>query len=399
MRLLALAVLLGAVAVQGYPLIWTGIATEDCVATPTEQYGPHAAPTADAETALVIKRLGSTVVKMCPGMPHKILANFPEARHYLVTSTQGSFVGVTDKCLNRVVSSTPAPTAELELMLPCDAAGTVKLSIVSASPGPKAYKQLTTSLPVNGLAYCPASPCAGAGVAPARLESGSVGTAQVQAAAPVEAAAPAAEAAAPAVEAAAPAAEAAAPATNVINLDLMNILKQAIAKNAPGAAAAQAAAPAADAPAPAAKPGLPGLPLQGVLGALGGGAGGEGGGPLHALAQLQELQQNVNATQVLILLKSLGKLMPAPGEPINPGNLDIKKVMEFAGQLGKVLPAIPGAQSDVAPDLPTAVMAVVRSMGKLMPGGSGGSVDFIAVLNFLKASGELIGKLAAMRAA
>ncbi|KAF6257291.1 hypothetical protein COO60DRAFT_1655139 [Scenedesmus sp. NREL 46B-D3] len=96
----AVILLLCAARASAYPLIWAGIST-DCSATPADGYGPHEAPTADEQTVLTMKRLGSSVVKMCPGSAHKIMAAFPEQRQFLLTSSQGSFAGATNNCPNR----------------------------------------------------------------------------------------------------------------------------------------------------------------------------------------------------------------------------------------------------------------------------------------------------------
>jgi hypothetical protein len=62
---------------------------------------------------------------------------------------------------NRAVSPGAVQVGEVDLTLPCDAAGTVRLSMISvASAGSnKQYKQLSATVPVNPLASCPASPC------------------------------------------------------------------------------------------------------------------------------------------------------------------------------------------------------------------------------------------------
>ena len=48
-------------------------------------------------------------------------------------------------------------------------------------------------------------------------------------------------------------------------------------------------------------------------------------------------------------------------------------------------------------DCPAATLKVLKSLGKLGHGQSEGG-DFIAVLNCLRASGDLVGKVVALRA-
>ncbi|WIA17451.1 hypothetical protein OEZ85_014297 [Tetradesmus obliquus] len=319
----AVILLLCAASASAYPLIWAGI-SQDCAAIPANGYGPHEAPAADEQTVLTMKRLGSSVVKMCPGSLHKIAAAFPEARQFLMTTSQGTFGGATTACPNRAVSPGPVQVGETELTLPCDASGTVRLSMISvaAASSSKQYKQLSASVPVNPLSACPASPCHAAAASAA-------------------------------------AAQAAKLENGGLNLNGAKINDAAKAISGSGSAAA------------------------------GGSAGAQN--PLQVLGQ-------VNATQLLTVMKGLGKLMPREGADGSPARVDIANVMEFVQSVGKILPG-PGAasQSDAAPDLPTAVLNVVKSMGRLLP--SDKPADLASMLNFVKSVGDLMGKLAAMRPA
>jgi hypothetical protein len=127
--------------------------------------------------------------------------------------------------------------------------------------------------------------------------------------------------------------------------------------------------------------------------AISGGAA--AGGSAAAQNPLQALG-SVNATQVLTVMKNLGKLMPREGTDGAPARVDISNVMEFVQSVGKILPG-PASQSEAAPDLPTAVLNVVKSMGRLLP--SDNPADLSSILAFCKSVGDLMGKLAAMRPA
>jgi hypothetical protein len=123
--------------------------------------------------------------------------------------------------------------------------------------------------------------------------------------------------------------------------------------------------------------------------------GSAAGGSAAAQNPLQALG-SVNATQVLTVMKNLGKLMPREGADGAPARVDIANVMEFVQSVGKILPG-PTSQSEAAPDLPTAVLNVVKSMGRLLP--SDKPADLASMLAFCKSVGDLMGKLAAMRPA
>jgi hypothetical protein len=133
------------------------------------------------------------------------------------------------------------------------------------------------------------------------------------------------------------------------------------------------------------------------------------------------------------VLRTVAKMMPEPGEPAP--KFDMASVMEFVQVCGwgcgsttsmlctvhsngrhqdctvyalllihtwrpsaqAVGAVVPGGASAPAPDIPSATLNVLKSLGKLVPGQSEGG-DFIAVLNFLRASGDLVGKVVALRA-
>uniref|UniRef100_A0A383WCX3 Uncharacterized protein n=1 Tax=Tetradesmus obliquus TaxID=3088 RepID=A0A383WCX3_TETOB len=414
----AVILLLCAASASAYPLIWAGI-SQDCAAIPANGYGPHEAPAADEQTVLTMKRLGSSVVKMCPGSLHKISAAFPEARQFLMTTSQGTFGGATTACPNRAVSPGPVQVGETELTLPCDASGTVRLSMISvaAAGSSKQYKQLSASVPVNPLSACPASPChaaaaSAAAAQAAKLENGGLNLNGAVAglplqkpdaaisvqlpAIPVAAPAPAAASnpsAAPDAAAAAPAAAAAAPVNDLLH-GLAGLLKLPQLPQLNAGQDDAAAKPSGPNPAQ-----LLGMlqKINDAAKAISGSGSAAAGGSAGAQNPLQVLGQ-VNATQLLTVMKGLGKLMPREGADGSPARVDIANVMEFVQSVGKILPG-PGAasQSDAAPDLPTAVLNVVKSMGRLLP--SDKPADLASMLNFVKSVGDLMGKLAAMRPA
>eukprot|EP00878_Enallax_costatus_P004229 GHUV01004459.1.p1 GENE.GHUV01004459.1~~GHUV01004459.1.p1 ORF type:complete len:388 (+),score=73.09 GHUV01004459.1:58-1221(+) len=372
---LPLALLLGIGYSSAYPIIWQGL-TKDCQAVPEQSYGPHPAPLPDAASLMTVKRLSSTVLKMCPGMAHKLQVAFPEPRQYVLTSNQGSFPSPSSNCPNRAVSTVATQNVDLSLTLPCDAAGSVKLQMVSvASPGNKQYNLFTTTLPVNHVDACPQSPCRTA-------ESGSLTItkdvpAQSKPAAAVNPSAPAA---------AAPAPTPAAP-KGPIEINLMDLLKLPGQKkdggdakgllgglNLLGGLAAGAGAP--DTGAATTLPGIPQLPKI---------------NPLQVAQQLG----NVNATAVLTVLKSLGKLVDGHDAPEGTPKFNLESVMQFMHTVGQIMPNAATAQSSAAPDLPTAVLSVLKSMGKLLP--SDKPADVMAVVGFVKSVSDLFGKLSAMR--
>lgn len=131
-------------------------------------------------------------------------------------------------------------------------------------------------------------------------------------------------------------------------------------------AAAAAAAPTDPATAAAAAPAVAGIH------------------PLQALS-------NINATQAWLVIKQLGKMLNNQEEQ----KVDLPQMLQFVQQVGKLIPGAAAGGADAAPDVPTAVMNVVKATGKLLP--SDKPADLVSVINFCKSVGDLLGKLAALR--
>lgn len=146
--------------------------------------------------------------------------------------------------------------------------------------------------------------------------------------------------------------------------------------------------------------------LLGGLSLLGGHAAGNGtadtgaavtlpGIPqIHPLELAQQLGK-VNATAVLAVLKTLSKVVEGQDTHAGTPKFNLDSVMQFMHTVGQIMPNASTAQSSAAPDVPTAVLNVLKSMGKLLP--SDKPADVMAVVGFVKCVSELFGKLAALR--
>jgi hypothetical protein len=131
-----------------------------------------------------------------------------------------------------------------------------------------------------------------------------------------------------------------------------------------------------------------GLPILNILQTLGSAVakGGEGGG----------------AAPMLDVVRSLGALMPSEGGAAGSGP-NMHNLMSFVNAVGKALPAGAGsvgvgaADAAGAKDIPGAAIAVLKSMGPLLPkeaaGGVAAAPNWPAMLQFMKASGNLLSLL------
>jgi hypothetical protein len=127
-----------------------------------------------------------------------------------------------------------------------------------------------------------------------------------------------------------------------------------------------------------------GLPILNMLQQLGGmmGQGGKDkeGNPAKGM----------DPAAMLDVVKSLGAMMPSE----NGGAPNVQNLMGFVNAVGKVLPGM-GPSNEPAPkDLPSAGIAVLKSMAALLPkeaaAGQPTGPNWPAMLQFVKASGNLI---------
>jgi hypothetical protein len=127
-----------------------------------------------------------------------------------------------------------------------------------------------------------------------------------------------------------------------------------------------------------------GLPILNMLQTLGGmmGQGGKDkeGNPTKGM----------DPAAMLDVVKSLGAMMPSE----NGGAPNVQNLMGFVNAVGKVLPGM-GPSNEPAPkDLPSAGIAVLKSMAALLPkeaaAGAPTGPNWPAMLQFVKSSGNLI---------
>jgi hypothetical protein len=100
--------------------------------------------------------------------------------------------------------------------------------------------------------------------------------------------------------------------------------------------------------------------------------------------------KGMDPTAMLDVVKALGGLMPSEGG----GAPNMQNLMHFVNAVGKVIPGA-GASNEPAPkDLPTAGIAVLKSLAAMMPketaSGQPAGPNIPAMVQFVKASGSLI---------
>jgi len=131
-----------------------------------------------------------------------------------------------------------------------------------------------------------------------------------------------------------------------------------------------------------------GLPILNMLQQLGGmvGQGGKDkdGNPAKGL----------DPAAMLDVVKALGGLMPSNNGESGTGAPNMHNLMNFVNAVGKVVPGM-GPSSEPAPkDLPTAGIAVLKSMAALLPkeaaAGQAAGPNWPAMVQFVKSSANLI---------
>lgn len=127
-----------------------------------------------------------------------------------------------------------------------------------------------------------------------------------------------------------------------------------------------------------------GLPILNMFQALGGmvsqGGKDAAGNPVKGM----------DPSAMLDVVKSLGALMP--GE--SGGAPNMHSLMNFVNAVGKVIPGAAASNEPTPKDLPTAGIAVLKSLAALMPKetavGQPAGPNWPAMMQFVKASGNLI---------
>lgn len=100
--------------------------------------------------------------------------------------------------------------------------------------------------------------------------------------------------------------------------------------------------------------------------------------------------KGMDPSAMLDVVKSLGQLMP--GE--NGGAPNMQNLMHFVNAVGKVIPGAAASNEPAPKDLPSAGIAVLKSLAAMMPketaAGQPAGPNWPAMMQFVKASGNLI---------